>query len=189
MQKQLEEAQKWEEKLSLRLEKQLSKASPLLFWFSKVQKLKDYHLGDAQLVFSLPKIDYKIRHRKYFRVPADFCIELKTGQKSGWFYTTDNIIYYAWKVNETENPEKNYLIDGYFLNIPFLRTQHENWINEMINRYYRERTYSKSENNERSWKTFNVYVPFREFPNEIIFRFNLDPNPNMRKTNLLEFLS
>jgi len=171
------EGLEWEKKLSEKLQRQLIRSSPLIIWLSKVEPLKDYKLGDAQFQIELPKIDYKIRHRRYFRYPPDFCIELKTGDKKGWFYTTDNIIYYAWKAKDNNEPVKNHLLDGYFLNIPLIRKIYPNWIQQMIELYYHERQYAKSAKEESTWKTYNAYVPIYKIPANSIFRFNLDPNP------------
>lgn len=93
--------------------------------------------GDAQIQIQQPKIDYKIRSPRYFRYPPDFCIELQTGIKKGWFYTTDNIIYYAWKVLRETNPLLNHLHDGYFIRVPMLRSKYPQWIERMIDKYYR----------------------------------------------------
>ena len=171
------EGKAWEEKLNGKLHNVFTKSSPLVYWFLKVEPIENYKLGDAKLSPQFPTIDYKIRHRHYFRPTPDFCIELKTAMKRGWFYTTENIIYYGWKVLDNNQPSQNYLLDGYFINIPALRKNHSQWINQMIEKYYRESQYAKSQNKTKTWKTYNVYVPIREFPQQIIFRFNLDPNP------------
>lgn len=181
--KQLRHALEWERKLRPKLETALRISKTLRLFFSKVVSPQTVS-SDAEVEFCPPKVDFKIRDPRYHRVEPDILIELRTAGKLGWFYTTDCIIYYGWERYPRKNPSLNYLIEGFFIDIPTLRETYPRWIETMIDRYYRERTYAVSERERNMWITRNVFVPHREFPKDLILRFNLDPEPEREQRRI-----
>jgi hypothetical protein len=181
--KQLRHALEWEKKLRPKLEAALRTSKTLRLFFSKVASLQSVS-SDAEIEFSPPKIDFKIREPKYHHPEPDILIELRTAGKLGWFYTTESVIYYGWERYPQKNPGLNCLIEGFFIDIPRLRETYPRWIETMIDRYYRERTYAVSEAERDRWITRNVFVPHREFPKDLILRFNLDPEPERKQRRI-----
>lgn len=174
---QLKHAKEWENKLRPRLEKYLHiQQSPLLIFFSQVLPSEN-HSTDVIIKYRQVDVDFKVRAPKYYRSNPDIAVELKTGYKQGWFYTLESVIYYTWELYYMKDPQKNCLIDGFFIKVPELRKQYPSWIVKMTGLYYHERQYAVSEDEGNKWLTKNVYVPLREFPKNLILRYNLDPEP------------
>jgi len=57
----------------------------------------------------------------------------------------------------------------------------------MIAKYYREGTESVSEDEGTQWQTKNIFVPLKEFPKDLILRFNLDSETVKEQTKIDSF--
>jgi len=119
---------------------------------------------------------YEIKGRLSFADKyGDVLLELKTGNKQGWFYTSqaDYVAYVIF------NDQKTDLLKGYLIAIqnPKLRQ----FIEEHLNTYPHK--IAKSERNGSEWDTENIAIPIQDFPTGTLFPF-ITPEGKRWGTNM-----
>lgn len=112
----------------------------------------------------LEKASFDVKTRLFYAFQYnDILLELKTGDKLGWFYTSkaDYIAYVIF------NRQKTDLVTGYLIAIhnPRLRE----FVDKNLDIYSHKTAYS--ENKGQRWVTDNLAIPISDFPKGTLFNF------------------
>lgn len=139
-----------------------------LLFIQKIKRIESRQKDgiDGILEFKGKEItwDTKIRNNYYYKY-NDILIEIETGEKAGWFYSSQaDIIFYCWW-----NKEKTDIIAGYI--IPLQKEKLRNWFEKIKGAYKTQEAYSQNEATLEYWKTKNKAIPIKDFPKGTILRF------------------
>ena len=152
---------KGEELVRKKLEAFMTKITLKNFDFSLYPEIQRKGI-DLFLAFEKPNIEIKSR-LSYVLKYNDILLELRTGNKLGWFYTSqaDYIAYVIF------NEQKTDLVKGYLIALqnPKLRT----FVEDNIEKY--EHKTADSEDQGSYWNTDNIAIPITDFPEGTLFEF------------------
>lgn len=116
----------------------------------------------------IPRTSLEVKTRRYrYRFYEDILLEIKTGYKKGWFYTSKSpfISYGFFNKEETDYlPNK-----AWILNIENCR---EYFTKERLEEYEIKEAISHRGGNY--WKTLNKVIPIKSFPEDCLIPFPKD---------------
>ena len=124
----------------------------------------EIQLDGIDQIANLEKATFETKTRlAYASKYNDILLELRTGDKNGWFYTSkaDYIAYVILNEYKTD------LIQGYLINIQNPRLRQ--FVNENLKRYHH--IFADSENKGEYWDTENIAIPISDFPKGTLFEF------------------
>lgn len=129
---------------------------------------------------NLRKATFDIKSRLCYALRySDILIELKTGSKLGWFYTSksDFIAYVIF------NERKEDLLKGWLIALqnPLFRKFVENNLSVYPHKI------AKSENQKRYWETENMAIPIADFPAGTLFQFLTETGKHWGENQILRF--
>jgi len=126
--------------------------------YPEIQRAGIDQIGD------LKRASFDIKSRLFYALKySDILIELKTGSRLGWFYTSksDFIAYVIFNKRKTD------LVKGWLISLQ--NTVFRKFIKN--NLFYYPHKCAKSERNGSYWNTENLAIPLSDFPTGTLFPF------------------